>query len=157
MFRNSSPLPTKQTILGEAQSSMTCSWKDFPLVFCMTCSNCRPHSPMMPWKTRYEPLLKERPSSMGYYANGTSGPREEEQHIRESIVAIKDVLSLKTTGEEHQEDKEEEVDNSITPPMPHHPWITLLYQWTYPEATHQPTGKGKVAKEDGSKEGTKEG
>ena len=58
---------------------------------------------------------------MGYYTNGMSGLREEEWHIRESIVAIKDVLSLKITGEEHQEGKEEEVDNSITPPMPHHP------------------------------------
>ena len=31
------------------------------------------------------------------------------------------------------------------------------YQWTYPEAVPQLTGKGKVAKEDGIKEGIKEG
>ena len=72
-------------------------------------------------------------------------------------MATNDALSLKTIGEEHWEDKEEEIDNSITPPTPHHPWITPLYQWTYPEAMLQPTGKGEEAKEDGTKEGTKEG
>ena len=94
---------------------------------------------------------------MGYYANEMSELREEEQHIRGSTVATNGTLSLKTIGEEHQEDKEEEVDNSITPPMPHRPWITPLYQWTYPEAAHQPTGKDEAAKGDGAKEGTKEG
>ena len=58
---------------------------------------------------------------MGYYANGTSGLREEEWHIRESTVAINDIPSLKTTGEEHQEGKEEGVNNNITPPTPHRP------------------------------------
>ena len=58
---------------------------------------------------------------MDYYANATLGLREEEQCIRGLTVATKDAPSLKTTGEGHQEDKEEEVDNSTTPPMPHHP------------------------------------
>ena len=57
---------------------------------------------------------------MDCYANEMSGCREEEWHIKESIVAIKDVLSLRITGEECQEGKEEEVDNNITLPMPHH-------------------------------------
>ena len=61
-----------------------------------------------------------------------------------------------TIGEEDWEDKEEETDNSITPPMPHHPWIILLYQWIYPEAVHQLTGEDEEVKEDGTKEDTKE-
>ena len=58
---------------------------------------------------------------MDYCINETSGHREEGWHIRESITVTKDVPSLKITGEEHQEGKEEEDNHNITPPLPHHP------------------------------------
>ena len=33
----------------------------------------------------------------------------------------------------------------------------FLYQWIYPEVVHQLIGEDKVAREGGTKEGTKEG
>ena len=58
---------------------------------------------------------------MDYCANETLGHREEGRHIKESIVATKDVPFLKITGEECQEGKEEEDDHNITLPMPRCP------------------------------------
>ena len=58
---------------------------------------------------------------MDYCVNEMLGRKEEGWHIKESIAATKDVPSLKITGEEHQEGKEEEDDHNSTPPMPHCP------------------------------------
>ena len=58
---------------------------------------------------------------MDYCINETLGRREEGQHIRESTTVTKDIPSLKIIGEERQEDKEEEDDCNITPPLPRHP------------------------------------
>ena len=58
---------------------------------------------------------------MGCYDNETSGCKEEERHTNGSTTIVKDVLSPKTIGEGHQEDREEVDDCSITLPMPHHP------------------------------------
>ena len=57
---------------------------------------------------------------MDCYANEMLGRKEEERHINESTTTVKDVLSLKTIGEGHQEGKEEVDGHNITPPMPHH-------------------------------------
>ena len=54
-------------------------------------------------------------------ANETLECKEEEQHIKGSIVATRDVPFPKIIGGECQEDKEEEDDHNITPLMPHHP------------------------------------
>ena len=109
----------------------------------------------MPWKTKYKPLPREKPLLMDYYANGTLELKEEEMPIKESITT-KDVPSCRTTGEDRQEDKEEEADNSTTPQTLHHQWTTFPCQWIYPGAMHQPTGEDEAAKEDGTKEGSKE-
>ena len=53
--------------------------------------------------------------------NETLGHKEVGQHISALITTIKDVPQHKTIGEEHQEDKGEVDDCSITPPMPHRP------------------------------------
>ena len=66
-------------------------------------------------------MPREKPLSTDYYTNEMLGLKEEERHIRGSTTAINDTPSLKTIGEEHWEDKEEETNNSTTPPMPHHP------------------------------------
>ena len=58
---------------------------------------------------------------MDYCINKTLGCREEEQHIKELIVATKDIPFLKIIGEVCQEDKEEEDDHNIILPMPCHP------------------------------------
>ena len=58
---------------------------------------------------------------MDCYANETLEHKEEEQHINGSTTTVKDILSLKTTGEGDREDKEEVDDHNIIPPWPHHP------------------------------------
>ena len=58
---------------------------------------------------------------MDYCINETLGHREEGQHIKESIVATKDIPFLKIIGKERHEGKEEEDDHNITLPMPHRP------------------------------------
>ena len=93
---------------------------------------------------------------MDYYINEISERKEEEQHIKESIVATKDAPFPKTIGGECREDKEEGDDHNTTLPMPCHPWTILPYQWIYPGAAHQITGEAEVAKEDGIKGATKE-
>ena len=55
---------------------------------------------------------------MDYYANGTLEPKEEGM-LTKGLTTTKDVPFRRTTGEGHQEDREEEADNSITPQMPH--------------------------------------
>ena len=57
---------------------------------------------------------------MGCYINGTLEPKEEAMPIKESITT-KDAPFHKTTGEDHQEDKEERTDNNTTLQMPHPP------------------------------------
>ena len=58
---------------------------------------------------------------MDYYINEMLELREEGWHIRGSIVATRDILSLRTIGEGCQEDKEEEANSNTTLPTPHHP------------------------------------
>ena len=58
---------------------------------------------------------------MDCYTNETLGCKEEGWHIKESIVATKDVPFPKIIGGERQEGKEEEDNHNITPLMPHHP------------------------------------
>ena len=55
---------------------------------------------------------------MDYYANRTLGLKEEEMPTKESTTTIKDALSHKTIREDHQEGKEEEVNNNTTPKCP---------------------------------------
>ena len=57
---------------------------------------------------------------MDYYTNETLEPKEGGMRIKESTT-IKDVPFLKTTGEDHQEDKGEETDNNTTPQTLHPP------------------------------------
>ena len=57
---------------------------------------------------------------MDYFVNGTLEPKEEGTPIKESTITIKDALPHKIIGEDHQEGKEEEVDNNTTPQMPLH-------------------------------------
>ena len=56
---------------------------------------------------------------MDSYVNKTLELKEEEMLINESTTTINDIPSHKTTGEDQpEEDKEEGINNNITPQLP---------------------------------------
>ena len=87
--------------------------------------------------------------------SGMQEPKEEEEMpINESITTSNDPPS-KIIGEDLKEDKGEDTNNTTQQMLPH-PWTIHPFQWIYPEAVLQTTGKDEEHKEIGDIKDTKD-